>query len=211
MMKFTLLILFIITFIFIVKSQPMDEGQRKYMDMKKQSMEIVEKSYNFLRNNLRKQSVYSYDSGLQYKIIKRGSGRFHPSITSTVTIEYVGKLMDGTEFDSSFKRAPVFTTKVQADNVPKGWTEALQHMREGDQWALFVPANLAYEKGIPDKVKVGECVIFTMHLVKIESDPLPVADCNPYSDKFENCAKKDIKFIKTVLHFLIFIINLLVN
>ena len=108
---------------------PMDEGSRKYMEAKKQAFEIYKKSLHFLKNNSNKFGVFETLSGLQYKVIKKGKGKFHPTGESDVIIDYVGFLTDGTKFDSSADRAAEFLTPVTANkiqnNIPKGWTEAL--------------------------------------------------------------------------------------
>ncbi|MFI2811221.1 MULTISPECIES: FKBP-type peptidyl-prolyl cis-trans isomerase [Microbulbifer] len=98
----------------------------------------------FLEENAQKEGVVTTDSGLQYKVIRAGSGDT-PSADSTVEVDYKGTLIDGTEFDSSYARGePV---QFPVGGVIKGWTEALQLMKEGAKWELYIPSDLAYGPG----------------------------------------------------------------
>lgn len=98
----------------------------------------------FLEENAKKEGVVTTDSGLQYKIISEGRGD-SPSADSTVEVDYKGTLLDGTEFDSSYARGePV---QFPVGGVIKGWTEALQLMKEGGKWELYIPSDLAYGPG----------------------------------------------------------------
>ena len=96
----------------------------------------------FLAENKKKEGVKTLPSGLQYKVIKAGTGK-KPKLSDTVTAHYRGTLIDGTEFDSSYKRGQPATFPVSGGMIP-GWTEALQLMEEGAKWQLFIPSNLAY-------------------------------------------------------------------
>jgi len=95
----------------------------------------------FLAENKKKDGVVTTKSGLQYKVIKKGTGKT-PKKTDTVTTNYEGTLIDGTVFDSSIKRGEPASFPV--DGVIAGWTEALQLMKVGDKWQLFIPSDLAY-------------------------------------------------------------------
>jgi FKBP-type peptidyl-prolyl cis-trans isomerase FklB len=95
----------------------------------------------FLAQNGKQPGVVTLPSGLQYRVLIAGKGKT-PKLNSTVTIQYSGKLLDGTEFDSSYKRGEAATFPVSGRI--KGWTEALQLMKEGSKWELYVPAELAY-------------------------------------------------------------------
>lgn len=98
----------------------------------------------FLEENAKKEGVVTTDSGLQYKVIREGTGD-SPSADSTVEVDYKGTLIDGTEFDSSYARGePV---QFPVNGVIKGWTEALQMMKEGAKWELYIPSDLAYGPG----------------------------------------------------------------
>ena len=91
--------------------------------------------------NKKQPGVVTLASGLQYKVLVEGTGK-KPKATSTVTTQYSGKLLDGTEFDSSYKRGEAAT--FACSQVIKGWTEALQLMKEGSKWELCIPSDLAY-------------------------------------------------------------------
>lgn len=95
----------------------------------------------FLAENTKKPGVITTDSGLQYKVLSTGEGK-QPKDTDTVTTHYKGTLIDGREFDSSYKRDKPASFPVKG--VIKGWTEALQLMHVGDKWQLFIPSDLAY-------------------------------------------------------------------
>jgi len=98
----------------------------------------------FLAANGAKEGVVTTESGLQYKVITEGAG-VKPSATDTVSVHYRGTLLDGTEFDSSYKRGEPVSFPV--NGVIAGWTEALQLMNEGSKWELYIPSNLAYGPG----------------------------------------------------------------
>jgi FKBP-type peptidyl-prolyl cis-trans isomerase FklB len=95
----------------------------------------------FLELNKKQPGVVTLPSGLQYKVLVEGKGKT-PKLSSTVTTQYSGKLLDGTEFDSSYKRGEAAT--FECTRVIKGWTEALQLMKEGSKWELYIPPDLAY-------------------------------------------------------------------
>ena len=105
-------------------------------------------------------------SGLQYKVLKSGNGNT-PKATDTVKTHYHGTLIDGTVFDSSVARGQPATFPV--NGVIPGWTEALQLMKEGDKWQLFIPAKLAYgDRGAGDKIGPNATLIFEVELLSIE-------------------------------------------
>ena len=120
----------------------------------------------FLAANAKKEGVVTLPSGLQYKILKKGTGPT-PGKDSKVTVDYKGTLLDGTEFDSSYKRGEPATFGVS--NVIPGWTEALQLMKEGAKWRLFIPAKLAYgERGAGAAIGPNATLIFDVELKKVE-------------------------------------------
>jgi FKBP-type peptidyl-prolyl cis-trans isomerase FklB len=121
----------------------------------------------FLAANAKKEGVKTLPSGLQYKVLKSGSGKT-PKATDTVKTHYHGTLIDGTVFDSSVERGePV---EFPVNGVIPGWTEALQLMKEGDKWQLFVPAKLAYgERGAGGKIGPNSTLIFEVELLSIEA------------------------------------------
>ncbi|MBI3876099.1 MAG: FKBP-type peptidyl-prolyl cis-trans isomerase [Verrucomicrobia bacterium] len=122
----------------------------------------------FLEANKKKEGVKTTASGLQYKVIKEGAGRTSKP-ADRVTTHYRGTLIDGTEFDSSYKRGEPATFFVIG--VIKGWAEALQLMKEGAQWQLFIPSELAYgARGTPGgPIGPNATLIFDIELIKIES------------------------------------------
>ena len=122
----------------------------------------------FLAANKKKKGVKTLPSGLQYKVITEGKGKM-PKATDTVTVNYRGTLIDGTEFDSSYKRNEPATFPV--NGVIKGWTEALQLMKEGSKWELFIPADLAYgERGtMGGPIGPNAVLIFEVELLKIKA------------------------------------------
>ncbi|OGW41090.1 MAG: hypothetical protein A2Y97_12315 [Nitrospirae bacterium RBG_13_39_12] len=120
----------------------------------------------FLAGNKKKEGVVTLPSGLQYKVIKEGDGEI-PKLTDTVTVNYLGTLIDGTEFDSSYKRGQPVTFPV--NGVIPGWTEALQLMKVGSKWQLFIPSNLAYgERGAGRNIGANSTLIFDVELLSIE-------------------------------------------
>lgn len=121
---------------------------------------------SFLAENKKKEGVKTLPGGLQYKIIKEGTGKI-PKATDTVTTNYRGALIDGTEFDSSYKRGQPAT--FQVNGVIKGWTEALQLMKTGSKWQLFIPSNLAYgDKGAGQQIGPNAVLIFDIELLSIK-------------------------------------------
>lgn len=120
----------------------------------------------FLTKNGKKKDVITLPSGLQYRIITPGKGD-SPKPTDTVTVHYRGKLLDGTEFDSSYSRGEPAHFVLQ--NVIPGWTEALQHMKPGAKWELFIPPQLAYkEQGISELVGPNATLVFEVELLEIK-------------------------------------------
>ena len=122
----------------------------------------------FLAENATKDGVKTLPSGLQYKVLKEGSGVM-PGATDKVTVHYRGTLVDGAEFDSSYSRNKPATFGV--NRVIPGWTEALLLMQEGDKWQLFIPANLGYaERGAGSKIPPNSTLIFEVELLSVNTD-----------------------------------------
>jgi len=120
----------------------------------------------FLAENKKKDGVKTTATGLQYKVVKEGSGP-QPATADTVTVHYRGTLIDGTEFDSSYKRGEPATFPVQG--VIKGWTEALQLMKKGSKYQLFIPSNLAYgERAMPPDIAANSTLIFEVELLDVK-------------------------------------------
>ena len=122
-------------------------------------------SKEFLDINGKKEGVVTLPSGLQYKPIVSGNGK-SPKADDKVTVNYTGKLINGVEFDSSYKRKKPAT--LQVNKVIKGWTEALQLMHEGDKWELYIPPDLAYgDQGASNKIPPNSALIFEVELISV--------------------------------------------
>jgi len=154
-----------------------EEARQAIMDFQKTLMakqaetmqKVAEKNKadgeKFLAENAKKEGVKVLPSGLQYKVIAPGAGK-SPKTTDTVTTNYKGTLIDGTEFDSSYKRGQPATFPVSG--VIPGWTEALQLMKEGAKWQLFVPPALAYgERGAGREIGPNATLIFEVELISV--------------------------------------------
>lgn len=122
-----------------------------------------DKGKKFLEENASKDGVMTTGSGLQYKILEEGSGS-SPKLENEVTVHYEGKLIDGTVFDSSIQRGEPVSFPV--GGVISGWTEALQMMKKGAKWQLFIPSNLAYgPRGAGNLIGPNETLIFDVELI----------------------------------------------
>jgi len=122
----------------------------------------------FMEENAKNDSVEQTTSGLQYMVLKEGTGA-KPGPTDLVTVHYTGKLLDGTVFDSSVERGEPATFPL--DKVIPGWTEGLQLMSEGSKYRLFIPSELAYgSKGSGDKILPNATLIFDVELIKVEKN-----------------------------------------
>jgi FKBP-type peptidyl-prolyl cis-trans isomerase FklB len=125
----------------------------------------------FLAENAKKEGVVTLPSGLQYKILKKGTGKA-PSADDTVTVNYRGTLVNGTEFDSSYKRGQPATFPVKG--VIPGWTEALPLMHEGAKWELYIPAKLAYgDRNVSPEIGPNSTLIFEVELIKVGAEEKP--------------------------------------
>lgn len=121
----------------------------------------------YLEKNAAAAGVTVLPSGLQYRVLKRGSGERAPTSSEPCECHYEGKLVDGTTFDSSRKRGSPATFKPSG--VIAGWTEALQLMKEGDRWELTIPASLAYgDRGAGGRIPGGATLIFDLELLRIK-------------------------------------------
>ena len=144
-------------------------------DMEQKQKEVGEKNKTegakYLEENKKKPGVKTTASGLQYKVIKEGTG-VQPTATDMVTVNYRGTLIDGTEFDSSYKRGQPATFPV--NGVIKGWTEALQLMKQGSKFQLFIPSNLAYgERAMGPDIGANSTLIFEVELQDVKPPPTP--------------------------------------
>lgn len=120
----------------------------------------------FLADNKKKEGIVTTESGLQYKVLKKGDGP-KPLPSDKVKVHYRGTLLDGTEFDSSYKRGQ--PASFQVSGVIRGWTEALQLMNVGSKYQLYIPSNLAYgPRGAGQRIGPNSTLIFDVELLSIE-------------------------------------------
>jgi FKBP-type peptidyl-prolyl cis-trans isomerase len=138
---------------------------RQMAKMKAEAEENQKAGDAFLAKNKTKKGVKVTASGLQYEVIKQGTGA-KPVKTDTVTVNYVGTKIDGTEFDSSVARGQ--PAKFPLANVIKGWTEGLQLMPVGSEYKFYIPANLAYGEHGPPKIGPNATLIFDVTLISID-------------------------------------------
>jgi len=135
----------------------------------KMSQENLAAGQKFLEENKIKEGVVTLPSGLQYEVLQSGQGK-SPSVGDKVSVHYRGALLDGTEFDSSYKRGEPAT--LDLTRIIKGWQEALPMMKEGDKWRLFIPADLAYgERGAGSQIGPNSTLIFEVELIKVNPEP----------------------------------------
>ncbi|GCC51791.1 FKBP-type peptidyl-prolyl cis-trans isomerase [Chryseotalea sanaruensis] len=133
--------------------------------MMRKAEKAKEAGQQFLADNKTKEGVITTASGLQYKVLQQGSGK-QPTAQDRVTVHYAGTLIDGTPFDSSIKRGQPATFGV--NGVIRGWTEALQLMKEGDKWMLYIPYDLAYgERGSGAQIPPYSTLLFEIELIKV--------------------------------------------
>jgi FKBP-type peptidyl-prolyl cis-trans isomerase FkpA len=130
----------------------------------------------FLAENGRKKDIITTASGLQYKVLAAGSGA-PPKATDEVVVNYRGTLIDGTEFDSSYKRGQPATFPV--DHVIHGWTEALQLMKPGARYQLFIPPALAYDLQSPPGIPPGSLLLFEVELISVKGQAAATAPASP--------------------------------
>lgn len=138
---------------------------RQIEKMKLESEENRKKGADFLEANKTKEGVVTLAGGLQYKVLKHGTGPV-PKITDTVECHYIGALIDDRVFDSSYDRGK--PAVFQVGQVIQGWIEALQIMKTGSVWMLYVPTDLAYgDRGAGDMIKPGATLVFKIELLGI--------------------------------------------
>jgi FKBP-type peptidyl-prolyl cis-trans isomerase FklB len=146
-----------------------DFQQRIMAARQKESKEMSAKNLAagkaFLEENKNKEGVKTLPSGLQYKVLAEGSGKT-PKAADNVTVNYKGTLINGAEFDNSYKRGQPATFK--ANGVIKGWTEALQLMKEGSKWQLFIPPELGYGERGAGPVPPNSTLIFEVELISVK-------------------------------------------
>ena len=142
------------------------EQEEKFVeDMKVKSEENKTKGAAFLAENAKKDGVKETESGLQYKVVKEGTGK-SPKATDVVEVDYEGKLIDGTVFDSSYERGePV---EFPLNQVIAGWTEGLQLMKEGGKYEFYIPSDIAYGEAGNAGIEPNSTLIFTVELLSVK-------------------------------------------
>ena len=135
-------------------------------ELKEKAEKNLSESKAFLAENGKKEGIKTLLSGLQYKVLAEGYGKM-PKAEDTVTVHYKGTLIDGKEFDASYKRGQPATFKV--NGVIKGWSEALQLMKEGSKWQLYIPPDLAYgERAMGPQIPPNSALIFEVELISVK-------------------------------------------
>jgi len=158
-MKYIFILLSLFAVWFIAK-QFMNKGKAE---------ENIQLGQDFLEKNGESDDVQSTASGLQYTLLKPGTGDTHPTATDRVKVHYHGTLLDGTVFDSSVDRGEPITFGL--NQVISGWTEGLQLMVEGERTRFFIPSSLAYGNRAAGKIQPGSTLIFDVELLGINVDP----------------------------------------
>ena len=157
-----------------------------------------EEGLQYLKENSQKDGVVTLDSGLQYRVLQKGSGIYHPSVSSPCLCHYQGTLITGETFDSSYDRGS--PTTFAPNQVIKGWTEAMQLMVEGDKWELTIPSELAYgDTGSPPKIPGGSVLVFVMEILEIQGhDKIAALRCNPHDTNNDDellCNERELAYI----------------
>ena len=150
-------------------NQTVDQFQAEQRELyEKMKKDIGDKNkaegQKFLEENKKKEGVIVLPSGLQYKVLKSGSGP-SPKATDKVTAHYTGRLINGKVFDSSVERGKPFTTEL--NRVIKGWTEIMQLMKVGDKWEVYIPSELAYGENGAGTIEPNSVLIFEIELLGI--------------------------------------------
>ncbi|MBO9619979.1 MAG: FKBP-type peptidyl-prolyl cis-trans isomerase [Niabella sp.] len=140
--------------------------QNKLKDFMSNKIEAQkEAGRKFLEENKAKEGIQTLPEGIQYEVLKEGSGK-QPLVSNSVTAHYRGALLDGTEFDSSFKRNQPFTAPLKA--LIKGWQIAIPLMKEGSHWRLWIPSDLAYgDRGAGSDIPGGATLLFEVELLQV--------------------------------------------
>jgi len=154
-----------------MKPEDMQAAQQKYQDKVQAEFaaklkENADASAAFIEKNGKKKGVVTTESGLQYKVLRKGKGK-QPTATDTVKVHYEGKLMDGTKFDSSYDRGTPADFPVSG--VIPGFSEGLMAMKEGAKYTLFIPAGQAYGENGPPSIGPNQALVFEVELIEVVS------------------------------------------
>ena len=142
-----------------------EQEEQFVKDMEKQTTENKAAGVAFLAENAKKEGVKTTASGLQYKVVKAGTGKM-PKATDVVEVNYEGKLIDGTVFDSSYERGEPI--EFPLNQVIAGWTEGLQLMKEGGKYEFYIPSDIAYGEAGNAGIEPNSTLIFTVELLKVK-------------------------------------------
>jgi FKBP-type peptidyl-prolyl cis-trans isomerase FklB len=153
-----------------------DSRAKREAHLRELSADNEKKGAAFLAANKTKDGVVTLPSGLQYKVVKQGDGPT-PTLHDTVVCNYRGTLVDGTEFDSSYKRGQPATFPVSG--VIKGWSEILQRMPVGSTYQVFIPSDLAYGERAPASIGPNSTLIFDIELLSIKEMPAGMPPHHP--------------------------------
>ena len=156
MLKIIVTILIIVLAVFII---------HRMQGAKKDAGTNLQAGQAYLSGNMTKEGVITTESGLQYKVLRKGHGETHPKASDRVKVHYHGTLIDGTVFDSSVERGQAI--EFGLNQVIKGWTEGLQLMVEGEKTRLFIPSDLAYGNRSAGSIPPGSTLIFDVELLAI--------------------------------------------
>jgi len=164
-----------------LKKLQADVRQKQETERKALAEKNSKEGQEFLTANKTKEGVVTLPSGLEYKILTQGKGP-KPTANDTVVCQYRGTLIDGTEFDSSYKRGQPATFPVS--RVIKGWTEALELMPIGSKWQLFIPPDLAYgDRGAGNLIGPNATLVFEVELMSIQAPNSAPAAPAPNANK----------------------------
>ena len=157
MLKVVVTILIIVLAVFVIQ---------RMQSNKKDMSNNAQAGLDFLSQNMTQEGVITTESGLQYKVLRKGTGEVHPKASDKVKVHYHGTLIDGTVFDSSVTRGQAI--EFGLNQVIKGWTEGLQLMVEGEKTRLFIPSDLAYGNRSAGMIPAGSTLIFDVELLEIK-------------------------------------------
>jgi FKBP-type peptidyl-prolyl cis-trans isomerase FklB len=149
----------------VIQDFQVKQRELQMKKFEKMSADNKQAGDSFLTDNKAKEGVTTTASGLQYRVLKAGTGK-KPAVSDTVKVHYEGSLINGTVFDSSIKRGEPVSFPVSG--VIRGWTEALQLMTEGSKWQLFIPSDLAYGPGGNRNIGPNEVLLFDVELLEVK-------------------------------------------